>query len=152
MIPWIWPPAPKVTAASLGITSSDVSNLSGVAGATVTNALNALALAILSIGKPTTANKDMTASVTAADFDLACATALTTTPAPTGGYVAVLVNGAAQSVGDGVRTKSCYFSADGGATARTFAAIVAGDLLYWVGTVAGFQLAASDRIDFWYNA
>jgi hypothetical protein len=100
---------------------------------------------------PSTSNKNMVASVTAVDGALACATALVSTP--TGGsYVEVQVNGATQSLGNGVKTDSCYFSADGGTTARAYSAIQAADLLYWVGTVAGFQLAATDRINFLYNA
>jgi collagen triple helix repeat protein len=97
---------------------------------------------------PTFANKDMAASATAADFALACATVITFTPK---GYVQVFINGARQSLGDGVRTKSCYFSSDGGATAKAYSAISAGDSLYWVGTVALFELATTDRVDFDYS-
>lgn len=102
------------------------------------------------IGKPTTANKDMTASVTTTDFDLACADTIDLTPV-NDGNVAVRVNGLGVALGDGVKTKDCYFSGDGGTTARAIAAIVAGDLLYWVGSVANYQLDANDRIDFDYN-
>jgi hypothetical protein len=63
----------------------------------------------------------------------------------------VYVNGACQILGDGVKTKDCYFSADSGTTAKTIATIAAGDTLYWVGSVAGFQLAATDVISFNYN-
>jgi hypothetical protein len=97
----------------------------------------------------TSLNKDMTASVTAADFALACATAVAATPA-SDGYVRVSVNGLGAALGDGVKTKDCYFSADGGTTARAIAAIASGDLLYWVGSVAGYELDATDRIDFEY--
>lgn len=99
---------------------------------------------------PTQDNKDMTASVTTADFQLACATTVTATPA-NDGYVNVYVNGLRVAVGDGVRTKDCYFSADAGATARAISAIAAGDELYWVQSVAGYNLAASDKIDFDYT-
>lgn len=102
------------------------------------------------VANPSTSNKDMAASLTASDFDVACATAIAATPAGKS-YVAVEVNGAGQSVGDGVKTKSCYFSGDGGTTARSFATLQSGDLLYWVGSVAGFQLATTDRINFLYN-
>lgn len=98
------------------------------------------------------ANKNMPASVTVADGDLACATAVTTTPATSsalGGYIGVQVNGAGQFVGDGTKVAvDCYFSGDGGATARALRLVVAGDLLYWNGSIAGFQLAASDRVSF----
>ncbi len=99
---------------------------------------------------PVTSNKDMTAAVTTADFDDACVTTVATTPSGDG-YVQVFVNGVKYPVGDGVRTKACYFSADGGTTARAISAIAAGDTLYWVGSVAGFELAATDRIDFDYS-
>jgi len=101
------------------------------------------------------ANKDMVASVTVADGNLACATAVATTVATSsaaGGYVGVDVNGVAYSVGDGTKVGvSCYFSADGGTTALAMKAIIAGDLLYWNGTVAGFQLAGTDRVSFFYD-
>lgn len=101
-------------------------------------------------------NKGMAAETTTADHDEACATGISATPAASnnanGAYVAVRVNGIGYTVGDGVRTKDCYFSGDGGATARAFGAIVATDKLYWNGSIAGFQLAAStDIIDFLYD-
>ena len=52
---------------------------------------------------------------------------------------------------DGDKLKDCYFSADAGATARTIAGITAADKLYWVGSVAGYQLATSDKISFTYG-
>jgi len=99
---------------------------------------------------PTASNKAMTASVTAADFQIATATTLATTP--TGdGMVQVVINGLTAELGQGVKTKDCYFSVDGGTTARAIAAIAAGDSLYWVGSVAGYELDATDRIDFIYT-
>lgn len=105
---------------------------------------------------PSKRNKGMAAETTVADHDEACATAIAATPAPSnnanGAYVAVRVNGIGYQVGDGVRTKDCYFSGDGGGTARAFGAIVATDKLYWNGSIAGFQLAAAtDIIDFIFD-
>ena len=100
---------------------------------------------------PTTGNKSMTASNTAADFDLATPTNIAATPA-LGSYVGATVNGIEVEIGDGVKTKDAYFSVDGGTTARAFGAIVAGDSLFWVGSVAGFQLESSDRISLNYLA
>lgn len=97
----------------------------------------------------TTSNKAMAASATTADGQVACATALAATPG-NHAYIQVFINGMHETVGDGVKTKSCYFSADGGTTARTFANIASGDLLYWVGSVAGYQLATTDIVDFDY--
>lgn len=95
------------------------------------------------------ANKFMTASVTASDFDQACATTLVAAPARSG-YLMVQVNGVTQELGDAVKTKDCYFSSDGGTTAKAIASLAAGDLLYWVGSVALYQLAATDKISFHY--
>lgn len=79
-------------------------------------------------------------------------TGLTISFTPGGdGMVDIRVNGVSYELGQGVKTKDCYFSGDGGATARAIAAIVAGDTLYWNGTIAGFDLDASDRMDFIYN-
>jgi hypothetical protein len=102
------------------------------------------------IGKASTANKDMAASVTVADFDLACADTIDATPV-NDSYVCVSVNGLAVTLGDGVKTKDCYFSGDSGTTARAIAAIATGDELYWVGSVAGYELDTNDRIDFEYE-
>lgn len=102
----------------------------------------------------TRSNKQMAASLTTADGQVACATTVAQTPAtPTtaGGWVNVLVNGVSYPVGDGVKTTACYFSADGGATARTLKAIATGDTLYWNGSIALFQLAVTDLVDFLYD-
>jgi hypothetical protein len=67
------------------------------------------------------------------------------------GYVGVSVGGIAASVGDGDKLHDCYFSGDGGATARAQGAIQVGDVLYWNGVIATFNLSVTDRIDFFYN-
>lgn len=99
---------------------------------------------------PSTSNKFMTASVTTTNGDLACATALSTTP-NNGSYVGVIINGDYPEIGDGVKTKDCYFSGDSGSTARAFNAIVSTDKLYWNGSIAGYQLTANDKVSFEYN-
>lgn len=115
-----------------------------------TTSLTFVLYAGIKVPTGTTSNKEMTASVTSADGQQACATTLTAAPTR-GGYIGVAVNGRPTTVGNGVKTKSCYFSSDGGTTAKTFANMAAGDILYWNGTVAGYQLAATDLIDFYYN-
>lgn len=99
---------------------------------------------------PTSANKDMTASVTVADEDQATASTITTTPF-NDSYIRVEVNGSNYVVGDGVKTSDCYFSGDSGTTARSITDIVVSDTLHWNGSIAGFELDASDRIDFHYD-
>lgn len=66
------------------------------------------------------------------------------------GYVLVLVNGQQQSVGNGDRAHDFYFSADGGATAKTFATLAAGDALFFNALIAGFPIGPVDRIDLDY--
>ncbi|MEO0312285.1 MAG: hypothetical protein RIQ89_1942 [Bacteroidota bacterium] len=99
---------------------------------------------------PSTANKFMVASVTVTDNDLACSTTMAATPS-SGSYVKVVVNGDEPEIGNAVKTKDCYFSGDSGATARAYNAVVSGDRLYWNGSIAGYQLAATDKISFEYN-
>lgn len=100
-------------------------------------------------GNPTKNDKGMAASLTSADNQIACATGITATPA-SGSFVTINVNGIQQILGDGVKTKDCYFSGDSGTTARAINAIIATDKLYWNGSIAGFQLATTDFIDFNY--
>lgn len=107
-------------------------------------------------GSPTTANKQMAASTTTADGQVASATAVAQTPVTnanaTSGSIAVFVNGLRYAPGDGTKVGvPCYFSADGGVTARALKDVAVGDLLYWNGSVATFELAsATDVIDFEY--
>jgi hypothetical protein len=148
--------ATSVTAAKLG---SDVAGngLTGGNGSALvvlaTNDSIVVSAGGVRAAVPVTTNKIITAVVTTADGDAATAggDALASTPGGDG-YVAVRINGIGVQVGDGNKTKSCYFSADGGTTARAFSAIVAGDRLYWNGSIAGYQLDTSDTIDFIYNA
>ena len=98
---------------------------------------------------PVSSNKEMTASVGSGNYQLATVTTMAATPSGNG-YVMVFINGHMVVVGDGVRTKECYFSSDSGASARSIAAIAAGDECYWNGTIAGYDLAASDIVDFYY--
>lgn len=98
----------------------------------------------------TLANKEMAASVTSADGDLGCSTVIAGTPA-NDSYVLVLVNGLGITIGNAVKTKEAYFSGDSGTTARSLANIASGDRLFWNGSVAGYQLAVTDVIDFIYE-
>lgn len=79
-------------------------------------------------------------------------TFLTISATPAGdSLVMVLVNGLKVELGDGVKTADCYFSGDGGSTARSIAAITSGDELYWNG-VSAYILETTDVVDFIYNA
>lgn len=65
--------------------------------------------------------------------------------------VAVKINGIEVNLG-GNKLKECYFSANGGTTAKAIANIEAGDQLIWNGTIAGFELDSLDDIDLAYQA
>lgn len=102
--------------------------------------------------KPNVSNKNMTASVTTTDNDQATATTVAAANA-LGGAIDVTVNGISQVVGNGTKTSvDCYFSGDAGVTARAWSAVAAGDTLHWNGSVAGFQLAATDKINMMYGS
>lgn len=78
-------------------------------------------------------------------------TSITMDATPAGSsFVQVLVNGVMVELGNGVKTKDAYFSADSGSTARAFSAIAAGDTLFWNGGIA-FELDTDDRIDIIYS-
>ena len=98
---------------------------------------------------PTTGDKEQQSAATSGDGQT---TAITIAATPAGdGYVQVLLNGIQVTLGDGVKTKDCYFSADAGSTARAITAITAADVLYWNGVVVGFDLETTDYLDFNYN-
>lgn len=99
---------------------------------------------------PVTADKAQSPSATSGDNS---STGLTITSTPGGdGFVGVVVNGVGYELGDASKLKDCYFSADAGTTAKAIAAIVATDVLFWNGVIAGFDLATADSVDFNYEA
>jgi len=80
-------------------------------------------------------------------------TGLTITYTPFGdGAVIVKVNGLQINLGNGAKDEAAYFSADGGTTARLVADVAAGDTLYWMGSIIGYQLETDDDIDIVYDA
>lgn len=116
-----------------------------------TTAITVAAFLTFTGANPATVNKFMVAAVTVADGDVACATGVASSPA-TSSFVGVTINGDKPEIGNGVKTKDCYFSADLGVTAKAFGAVVSGDKLYWNGSIAGYQLAVTDRVTFEFNA
>lgn len=96
-------------------------------------------------------NKGMAAEITTADGDVATLIGMVARP---NGYVIAKVNGASVKLADGPSEKAtsfCYFSGDGGTTARAIADVTVGDKLYWNGSVSNYQLDDIDRIDFEYE-
>jgi hypothetical protein len=99
-------------------------------------------------------NIDMPANTTDSGSTLACGVTLLNNSI-TNSYVSVYVNGIQVTVGDSVKTKDCYFSSDGGTTAKPSDNVTIGDSLYWsyIGNspVSGFDLnALTDKITFIY--
>lgn len=101
------------------------------------------------ISAPTTLDKSFIPLATSGD-GAATDIAISATPAHDS-YVTVHVNGVGYEVGDGVKTKECYFSGDSGTTARNIADIIAGDFLYWNGVIAQFELDTDFEVDLYYE-
>ena len=99
-------------------------------------------------GVDTRADLNQNSNVTSADGD---STGITITHTPfLDGNVTVKVNGMEVDLGD--KTFDCYFSNDAGVSARPVADIEAGDTLYWNGSIAGYELDATDDVDIRYMA
>jgi hypothetical protein len=100
-------------------------------------------------GKLATDSIDLAALTTTVDGDDATAFTIASEPVDAS-YIIVEINGKGETVGDGVTSKACYFSGDGGASARNFAGankVTVGDTLHWNGSVAGYQLDVTDKIN-----
>lgn len=99
-------------------------------------------------GVDTRADLNQNPNVTSVDGD---STGITITHTPfLDGNVTVKVNGMEVDLGD--KTFDCYFSNDAGVSARPVADIEAGDTLYWNGSIAGYELDATDDVDIRYMA
>ena len=99
---------------------------------------------------PTSSDKDQASAVVSTDGGTTGIT-ITSTPA-SDSYVKVEIDGIGFVLGDGVKTKDFFFSADGGTTARAIADIAAGDTLYYNAVIVGADLAVTDNISLFYNA
>lgn len=114
---------------------------SGLAGSGLASASGQLSAARLSSG-----DQFETASATSSDGDTS-GIAIANTPE---GMVQVFVNGVMVEL-KGDKTAECFFSGDNGTTARALTAIASTDTLHWNGSVAGYQLEASDEITLVYE-
>jgi len=94
------------------------------------------------------ANLNMSALVTTIDGSLACSSPIIDRPIASS-HVRVFINGVELSTG-GNSVVDCYFSADGGITRKILGDERQGDLLYWNGSVANYNLDTIDLIDFIY--
>jgi hypothetical protein len=141
-----------VTAAKIA-TSAVGDGLTGGAGIALTADLDGDSLAKSGAGIKgavlAVADKVTVSAVTSGDEDT---TGVTISATPAGdGWVGVIVNTAGPyELGDAVKTKTCYFSDDGGTTAKSIGAVASGDTLFWNGTITGFDLDTSDEISLIY--
>jgi len=104
-------------------------------------------LATLSAGSVSESysNLNMNASVTVADDNIACANAIVDIPTS---QIEVFINGIKENVGIGM---ACVFRAPASPfTARVPGTEHQGDILHWYGSIAGYQLDATDDVDFKY--
>ena len=101
-------------------------------------------------GVETPSDLNQTPLTTTADED-ATGVFITYTPF-SDSNVQILVNGLNVNLSDGAKDQPCYFSADGGTTARAIADIAAGDQLYWMGSIANYELDPTDEVDVIYDA
>jgi hypothetical protein len=103
---------------------------------------------VSSEGVSTNDDYNLNPNVTSSDGDT---TGLTISNTPhNDSHVRIMVNGIEVSLA-GNKLLTCYFSADGGTTARAISNIVSGDTLYWNGSIAGYQLDANDKINIIYE-
>lgn len=94
------------------------------------------------------ANLNMPALNTVNDGDLACNSQIIDKPIMSS-HVRAFINGVEINVGGKVYPYDAFFSADG-ITARSKGDERMGDRLYWNGSIAGYQLATYDLVDFQY--
>lgn len=100
----------------------------------------------LTAARLTSTNQFETASATTNDGD-SSGVDIDSTPE---GMVQVFVNGFMVHLKSD-KTGDCYFSSDAGVTARTIPNIALGDVLYWNGSIAGYQLDNTDKITLVYE-
>lgn len=65
--------------------------------------------------------------------------------------IEVYVNGQKQRLGDNDTSKDCYFGT-APLTPIALSALSLGDQLYWNGTIAGFELSTSDKVEIVYES
>ena len=105
-------------------------------------------------GVPTVADKNYIMTFDTSGDNADTTLQITNTPVD-GSHVYITVNGLYFDVGDGTSTSvSCYFSGDGGVTAKGFLSpnqITAGDTLYWNGDFVGTDLYSTWVISMYYE-
>ena len=94
--------------------------------------------------------QDLVVNVTTGDGALASPIGIAYTPF-LDSMVIARVNGLQTDISQTGEFAPLYFSGDSGTTIRNITDIVAGDLLYWNATAAGFDLEASDDLEISYQ-
>jgi hypothetical protein len=91
-----------------------------------------------------------TASVTSGDDSSITGVTLTSTP-NSYSRIQIYVNGQLQRLGDNSSSFDCYFGT-APSTPIALSSLTSGDQLYWNGSIAGFDLSTSDKIDIVYES
>ena len=94
--------------------------------------------------------QDLVVNITTGDGALASAVGIAYTPF-SDSMVIARVNGLQTDISQTGEFAPLYFSGDSGTTIRNITDIVAGDLLYWNGSAAGFDLEVSDDLEISYQ-
>ena len=139
----------------INVSYEEISSGSGVSrsifqvGDLITYETDQQGLILDDVPKFTKEDEGKTSSVTSGN---GARTGITLTSAPhKNGNVTINVNGLQSSLGDAVKTKDCYFSRDSGTTALALNSLAIGDEIIWNGTIAGYDLDATDKIDIIYE-
>lgn len=90
----------------------------------------------------------LTPLTTISDYDLISSNTIEYTPINDSEPI-LTINGLHVKI-NGDKTGACYFSNDNGITAKTIDNIERDDMLYWIGSVAGFQIDTTDYITISY--
>lgn len=140
------------TTGELQVNKADSSLSSDASGLKVNlNAEGSIAIkGAAGLAAPILATADLKKNPNSVTAD-ATSTGITISATPAAdGAVRVFVNGVAAELGIlSDKTLDCYFSADGGTTARAMADIASGDTLYWNGASA-YALETDDVLDIVY--
>lgn len=103
-------------------------------------------------GIQTTSNKLMPCRVTHADGDLACDIAIAKQPAADTFITVIVDDWTVTDIGNATKYACvCFFSGDGGATARAWGAVRQHDTVHWNGSIAGGELDASSVMSIIYE-
>lgn len=110
---------------------------------------------VISGAQPEYSQRNLSPSTTGANLNFQ-STGITISYTPNDySNLQLVLNGQVQYLGDGINSTAsgveCYFSSDGGVTAKNIFGVSTGDELYWNGFNSGFDLTTTDKITIVYE-